>query len=404
MSSPRETDAIRRMEKLTIEDIREPDESTQDELLEFAWHCPLSIPDCNTSGIDCAVVVLRRMFRDLSTDNRIRATSGGEQDTTKYKSGKVEARRTFGLFQYSWHHLPDLGENYGNMSMEIRVMSRQSGLLRRVIFDHHMAPARYSFSALMESKGMVEAFWGRAEMQPYQSLSVWQEPDEVTWWAREQPPYLKPFDWKLDKEPSIEAAINNRFAPVGIDGGKTSMLLPNWPKFLRVHVTGAAASVPVDAVLEQRLLTLNGCHQVDGSEVDGEQRLVQTQRQYRLSAAVVLRPSEKENDLVYTFDSAGEMISPSVKRQIPYKGMGFSSVMVNEAMLYYSRVDSDESSESPLSDDQEFRRKFMDLQLDTSASVSDHVAHLGLPTGLAHSLRLANENFLKGTGVLDDDQ
>lgn len=389
-----------------IENIRDLDVAAQDDLLEFSWPFPLKLPGVNTTGVECVVLVMRRILRDMPADSHWRAMLFGNVDQAAYcKVQKDELDRTRALLQYVWHHLPDLEVQPGNAMLRLGVTERQKALLELIVPDHTVAQTRISFEALMESEGMMAAFWGTTELQLLQGVVAWQAKGEKEWQTKDRTATSRPVIWKLDQEPRLENNINKRFGLREVSGGNTSMLLPNWPKCLRVKMT-TPTSVSMDKVLEQKALSLKGYKLLADVEANGNYRVSETQNEYRLIAAVALRPSVEHNDVVFTFDSEGSQIQSSLKNPVSYEAPLDALIMVTEAMLYFSRVDSEVLSISSGSesgddledpDDKTFRQmlKELDPGAGTGLTPLSREAEQRLPRNIGPALEAAKERFFQ---------
>lgn len=392
-------------EVVVVDDMRELDEDMQNELLEAVWPFPLRVPDCNTTGIECAVLVLRRMFREMPTDSHCRGTIFGQQDQTTYKLDKDKLDHTRALFRYAWHHLPDLDVESGNNLLRLEVTDRQRALLRILLVDYNVTQSRLSFEALMESESMLAAFWGAFELQTFRNVVGWQARGESRWQAKERSRASRPVNWKLDKEPSLENIINKGLGLREVTGGNTSMLLPSWPTILRVRMT-SSASVSVSKLMEQKVLNLKGYELLAEAE-DDMYKVSDTQSQYTLIAAVFLRPSGEHNDVVYTFDSKGGVIASSLKKPVPYESSTDTPV-AKEAMVYFSRVkleekmeaitiQSDGESEDDMGDrdDRRFRErlKALDPAASTGFTPLSREAEQRLPENIVPDLKAAKTKF-----------
>lgn len=370
--------AIVRANEKVVEDIRELDVATQDDLLETSWPFPLRLPGVNTSGVECVILVLRRVLRDMPADSHWRAVLFGNKDQTAYKVEKDELDRARALLRYAWHHLPDLGVHPGNALLRFGVMDRQKVLLGLMSRDHEMAPTRISFEALMESEVMTAAFWGTAELQAFEDVVAWQAKGSKEWQTKGRTVNFRPVTWRLDQQSSLEKSINKRLGLRKVSDGSTPILLPKWPKCLRVKMT-SPASVSMIKVLEQKTLSLKGYNLMAESQKSGEYRLSDTQNEYKLIAAVALRPSGEHNDIVYTFDSNGGQIRSGLKKPVRYEASADVPIMVSEATLYFSRVDmevlsisndseSEDEPEGP--DDKNFRQMLKELDPGASTGLT----------------------------------
>lgn len=376
-----------------VDDIRELDVAKQDDLLQFHWPFPLNLPGVNTTGVECAVLVLRRILGDMPADSHPRAILFGKKDQTAYKVEKEELNRTRALFRYAWHRLPDLAVQSDDALLHFRMKDRQEALLEVIIPDRRMAQNRVSFEALMESDGMAAALWGRSELQPFRDVIGWQENGEKEWQTKKRTAASQPISWKLDRQPRLETLINRKLSLREVNGGHTSMLLSNWPKCLRVKMT-TPTSVSMDNVLDQNILSLKGFKLLAEAEVGGKFRLSETQNEYRLVAAVALRLSGEHNDLVYTFDSEGNQIQPSLKESVSYEAPADSPVMVSQAMLYFNRVDLEVLSISSGSESEE---EFEDPD-DKKSSQMLKEPDPGASTGLTPLSREAEHKLPKNIG------
>ncbi|KAG6357326.1 hypothetical protein INS49_015204 [Diaporthe citri] len=360
------------IKKIAVDDMRELDEATQNELL----HC--------------------------------RAVIFGEMDQTIYNVEKEVLDRTRALFRYAWHHLPDLDKNRGNGLLRLEVTDRQRDLLNILLVDRHMAQSQVSFETLMESEGMVAAFWGRGELQPFRNVIAWQAKGDEEWQAKERAANFGPVSWKLDQDPSLENSINKRLGLREVSGGNTTMLLPNWPICLRVKMT---SSVPVsmDRVMEQKVLNLKGFALLAEAEKDGKYRVSVTQKEYTLLAAVALRSSGEQNDVVHTFDSEGSKVHPSLKKVVPSEAPA-EKKPVSETMLYFSRlgleksmeaitISSGSGSEDGLEDrdDKKFRQmlKALDPGASTGLTPLSREAEQRLPKNIGPALKAAKAKFFQ---------
>lgn len=387
-----------------VDDIRDLGVAKQDDLLQFHWPYPLKLPGVNTTGVECAVLVLRRILRDMPADSHCRAILFGKKDQTAYKVEKNELDRTRALFRYAWHHLPDL-DIQGDALLRIGVKNLQEALLEIILPDHTMAQTRASFEVLMESEGMLAALWGRSELHTFRDVIGWQENGEKEWQTKQRTAASQPIFWRLDREPRLEVLLNKQLGMRKVNGGHTSMLLPNWPKCLRVKMT-TPAPVSTDKVLDQSILSLKGFKLLAEAEVNGKFRLSETQNEYRLVAAVALRPSGEHNDLVYTFDSDDSQIEPRFEESVAYEAPVDSPVMVSQAMLYFSRVDlevlsisSGSESEDELedSDDKKFCQMLKELDPGASTGLTplSREAEQRLPRNIGPALRAAKEKFFQ---------
>lgn len=320
-----------------VEDIRELGEATQRTLLR-AWPLPLTVPGFNLSGVDSAVVVLRRIFAELPAASHCRGLVFGRGDKNAYGVGKEEVDRLRALFRYAWHYLPDLNQrDPANTVLPLEVMDRQRDLLDVLLPGRQMDQSRISFEALMESEVMQAAFWGRPELQPFCDVTGWQEKGTAEWQTRQRGATPGPIAWKRDRDPSLEDKVNKMLCLREI-GDNTTMLLPNWPTFLRVKVL-TAAPITMDAMMEQRCLALNGFRLLPAAGDEGKYRLAQTENKYYLAGAVAMRSSHQPSDVVVVWSETGMATCPlsedprlgPAAHQEPHEG----HVMVNEAMLYY---------------------------------------------------------------------
>lgn len=401
-------EAMREIENAAVDDMRELDEATQNELLELFWPFPLRHPDCNTTGIECAVLVLRRILREMPADSHCRAIIFGEMDQTTYKVEKDKLDRTRALFRYAWHHLPDLDAKQGNKLLRLEVMDRQRSLLNILLVDRHMGQSQVSFEALMESEEMVAAFWGRAELQPFRDVVAWHPKEEKEWQARQRAATFRPVSWKLGQWPSLEDSINKRLGQREASDGSTTMLLPNWPTCLRVKMT-SPVPVSMGRVVEQKVLNLKGYELLAMDGKDDKYSVSETDREYTLIASVALRSSDEHNDIVCTLDSEGSEIHCSLKTPVLYEAPVGKPVLT-EAMLYFSRVDakksieavsisSDNETEDGLQglDDKKFRErlKALDPGARTGLTPLSREAEQRLPKNIGPALKEAQAKFFQ---------
>lgn len=404
------SETMHNVENIAVDDMRELEEDTQNELLERVWPFPLRYSDCNTTGIECAVLVLRRMLRDMPADSHCRAIIFGEMDQTVYKVEKEQLDQTRALFRYAWHHLPDLDGQRENRLLRLEVMDRQRPLLDILLVDRHMAQSQVSFEALMESEAMLAAFWGRPELQPFRGVVAWQAKGEKEWQARQRSANSRPVIWKLEQGKGPEDSINKRLGLREVSGGNTTMLLPNWPRCLRVKMT-SPVPVSMDRVLEQKVLSLKGYELLAKDANDDKYRVSETGREYTLIASVVLRSSGEHNDVVYTFDKEGSEITSSLLTPVPYHTL-LDTQLVNEAMLYFSRVDVENSkpavtisSDSESGDglqgfeDKKFRErlKALDPGARTGLTPLSSEAEQKLPRDIVPGLKAAKAKFFQQT-------
>ncbi|KAG8156927.1 hypothetical protein KVR01_013149 [Diaporthe batatas] len=404
-------------DRVAVEDIRELEEDVQNTLLHQTWPFPIQDPACNTTGIECAVLVLRQVLRTMPTDSHCRAVLFGEKDRARHEVGEEELGCYRALFRYVWHHLPDLEHESVSKSPVLRyeVMDRQRDLLRDLDLEPGSDQSHFSFEALMESELMLASFWGSAELQVVRNVVGWQEAGQSAWNTRERAVQHQPIDWDGNQEPSLEKRINKMFGLREVNGGSTCMMLPNWPRSMRVKMTNSAP-VLLAKVKEQTRLHLTGFNVRPGNETGGSYTISETHVRYRLAVAVVMRSFGDGDDFVYTFDSEGEDFYPLSKdiAHLRHVGPVPEEMPIKMAMLYYHRLDNpDEAIEnrsisghgefgqSPgVTDDQRFRERLK--ALDPSANSASgftpvsKASEARLPKNIAPDLSEARRKFFAG--------
>ncbi|KAL2275791.1 hypothetical protein FJTKL_01553 [Diaporthe vaccinii] len=412
-----------------LEDIRGLDEATQRMLLR-AWPFPLRLPHCNLSGVDSAVVVLRRIFAELPADSHCRRFVFAKEDKNTYRAQGEELAYIQGehiniyraqgeeldrfraLFRYAWHYLPDLAQcDPSNTLVPLEVMDRQRSLLNVLLPDRRVDQSRISFEALMESGCMQTAFWGRAEFQPFRDLTGWQDKGTADWQTKQRDATPGPITWKRDQEPDLEAKINNMLCLRAVGGGNTSMLLPNWPTCLRVKMT-TATPMTMGAMMEQQCLKLEGFGLLAVPGDDGKYRLARSENRYYLAAAVAMRSSPQGSDVVVTGSGRGMETCPladdSHLGRAAHQEPDDGDIMVKEGMLYYvpfpPHEDTDDVSmsdngqseeEAQLTDDQKSREglKAFDRSPDNGLTPLSMEAEEALAKNIAPESALAEEKF-----------
>ncbi|EEU41339.1 uncharacterized protein NECHADRAFT_83308 [Fusarium vanettenii 77-13-4] len=270
---------------MDTEDIRKHyDLVTQSEKVSWVLETrlPTSLDDVSTEGLDCLIVVLRRIFSAVMISEDCLANLSG------FKQSETENP----ILAFSWLML---GEPEGN---EARAQALKA---KRALIE-----------AVPDALGSFENLWRSAMM----NRTLWQkklfhlfgpkyhmppgEPIKCNEWNRDEiaGASIVQLNRVVDPQRTLQEAIDNCF---GFDDENT-LFIPYRPRIIRVVYTpGTDERLPFQALREFFL------PQGDVKDVDGNLRYVQDSppERYALIAVVRMRSESRESDYVRTYAVCG---------------------------------------------------------------------------------------------------